>query len=404
MGGHSEYRVSKREIKAGKREWEWYALPVNGGDPVPMGAGAALRAAGLSTAVFVVFGERLLFSAGADADRRNVWQIRYDPATMRVAGTPLQLTFGTEREVPWDVNPAGTVALASNRTSSDVYLLPLDHATGQVSGALRRLTSDGATRSVSFTGGEPGKVYLNRSSRFPLLATWAFDPRTSQQRLLHPESGEAALVRVSPDGTRVAFSRSEAGSFFVGMAATDVPLEKAKPVCPRCGMRFAFSPDGQHLVVATQDEAAKGNSISLVEVATGRTTEWLPGETGELLEITSFLGRDHVVITTGRKRYVLPWRLTPVPRSEWGELPADSGKWSFSRWAPFAYSFEGDGLVFRRYDLKQKRFDDPRPVLFPSGSAVRIQADDSWAVQGPGIVFTHRESATSAWLMKLPPE
>ena len=400
----------------GKREWEWFALPVDGRDPIAMGAGAALRTAGLSAHFFMSANDRLLFAGRSGEDRRNVWQIGFDAGAMRVSGPPRQVTFGAEEEYPSDVNAAGTLAFASHRTSTDIYLLPLDHSTGQASGPLRRLTSDGRSK-ISFTaGGEAGMIYFQLYGGGPLVTGWALDPKTSEQRMIHPVVEFGAHVRISPDGRRIAYARGGGGTFSVSVGDVGAPPENAKLLCQKCGYHFQFSPDGQYLMI-DPEEAPAVTGISLVEVATGRTTPWLRRDSGESLETRFFLGRDHVVVVARPgntsdpnrfRRYVVPWRPTPVPRSEWVEQPVGSGQWRYfplaSHWAPFAYSFEGGNLVVRRFDARQKRFGDPQPVRFPPGSPVQFQSTDTWGIQGPGIAFAHRDTAGSAWLMKLPPE
>ena len=95
-----------------EKDWDWFALPVDGGDPVPVGAGAAVRAARLEQAFRpLVLGDRIVFADGSGEERTNVWQIQFDPKTRHITGTPRQLTFGTEQEKPFSVSQAGTVAI-----------------------------------------------------------------------------------------------------------------------------------------------------------------------------------------------------------------------------------------------------------------------------------------------------
>jgi tRNA A-37 threonylcarbamoyl transferase component Bud32 len=64
--------------KAG--EWDWFAFPIDGGDPVATGAGAVMRAAGLELAFPVLMtGDRVLFF-GTGSGRNNAWEIRLSPA------------------------------------------------------------------------------------------------------------------------------------------------------------------------------------------------------------------------------------------------------------------------------------------------------------------------------------
>jgi hypothetical protein len=56
-----------------------------------------------------------------------------------------------------------------------------------------------------------------------------------------------------------------------------------------------------------------------------------------------------------------------------------------------------------RFDPQRAFFSDPQEVKFVAGSAMTPKPDDQWAVRGPGLVFSRKETGNfSAWLMKLP--
>ena len=111
-------------------EWEWLALPVDGGSPIPTGAGDALRAAGLGASVpTLVVGNRIVFSAWK-GERWNAWQIGLTPGSWRVTGGPRQLTFAIEDAFVSGVSSAGA-AVSVVKSSADLYLLPLDSRSGR---------------------------------------------------------------------------------------------------------------------------------------------------------------------------------------------------------------------------------------------------------------------------------
>ena len=98
------------------------------------------------------------------------------------------------------------------------------------------------------------------------------------------------------------------------------------------------------------------------------------------------------------RRYLLPWRTTPVPRAEWAEIKLP-GTSQINRALPFAYLQDGDRFTGMRFD--GRRFGEPFPLRFAPGS-VTIGKDDHWWVRGPGIAFVHVEAQRSVWLMKAP--
>ncbi|MGA2135235.1 MAG: LpqB family beta-propeller domain-containing protein [Bryobacteraceae bacterium] len=78
--------VRKKSEAADAGGFEWFALPVDGGNPVATGAGEALRAAALAPGTPILMtGDRVLFVART-AERSNVWEMRLSPGSWRVQG------------------------------------------------------------------------------------------------------------------------------------------------------------------------------------------------------------------------------------------------------------------------------------------------------------------------------
>jgi hypothetical protein len=145
-------------------EWDWFSIPLDGGDPVPTGAGEALRAAGwqLSIPSFIE-GDRILFGGGR-AGRRNVWEIHASTDSWKVRGTPRQLTFGTEMEYPSAISATGTMVVETAKLATNFHLISLAPRTGQPTGGVRRLTysiPDGDTYSIRTD--EAGAVFRRAS-------------------------------------------------------------------------------------------------------------------------------------------------------------------------------------------------------------------------------------------------
>src|ERR1035437_4431525 len=142
---------------------DWFAFPVDGGNPVPTGVGDAVRAAGLGNLEVgqpvLMAGDRVLFPSGTGG-RYNTWEIRLSPGSWRAQGVPHQLTFGTLAEFPSSISANGTVALQVFKFSRDLYLIPLSSATGQPTGVARRLTQDGRLKDLWPSGGGSGKRSL----------------------------------------------------------------------------------------------------------------------------------------------------------------------------------------------------------------------------------------------------
>jgi hypothetical protein len=89
-------------------EWDWFAVPVDGGTAVPTGAGARLRAVGLKAGLpILALANRILFG-GSKGERGNLWEIHLSPGSWRVAGAPRQLTCDFSRNPSiWLDRPRG---------------------------------------------------------------------------------------------------------------------------------------------------------------------------------------------------------------------------------------------------------------------------------------------------------
>jgi serine/threonine protein kinase len=233
--------------KAGASDWDWFAVPVDGGDLMATGVGEKCRAAGLGWAIpLVVVGDRVIFGAG---ERMNAWEIRLSPGTWRVSGFPRQLTFGTQSEQPTTISAAGSMALQVDAPHNDLYLIPLSPVTGQPSGVARRLTQDGRTKRLrSVVGGEARSAYFSVLRNDPAYEGWdyyALDlERGKQVPLTTPEFNPLSLA-ISPDERLLAYAM-ETESYSISVGDTGGGSKETRVVCTACG-RPRFSPDGRFL-------------------------------------------------------------------------------------------------------------------------------------------------------------
>ena len=388
-------------------DYELHSLPVDGSDPIATGAVPAVRAAGLAGRDFVPLADRLLF-AGAKDGRYNVWQIRFDPETRKVVGAPSQLTNGTEMEAPIDAK-AGQVVIGSAKLRRDLYLLPTDPVTGQVSGPARRLTQDGRLKEAWSPGGDPGSVYYRAFAPGAKTSSpgFAIELASGQQRQLS-DVDPSTIPNIAFDGRQVAYSRADGGTYSISIGEVGAAPSAARPLCERCGRGMGFSRDGKYILVnrgePTKPRGDYRGAVVLLEVATGKLIPWLEDEQESVTNGGVFGGNWIRVFTTrpgdpkSGRRYLLPWRTTPVPRAEWAEIKLP-GTSQINRALPFAYLQDGDRFTGMRFD--GRRFGEPFPLRFAPGS-VTIGKDDHWWVRGPGIAFVHVEAQRSVWLMKAP--
>jgi tRNA A-37 threonylcarbamoyl transferase component Bud32 len=400
-------------------EADWFAFPVDGGNPVATGAGAALRRAGLALGIpTLMTGDRVLFYGGTTS-RNNTWEMRLLPGSWRVEGRPHQLTFGTLNEWPVSISATGSVALDIGGLSTDFYLIPLSPATGQPIGAGRRLTQDGRRKRLFWElTGDPGSAYFGVFAG-AAFSIYGVDLDSWKQALVMAGFPAGMRGDISPDGRQVAYSVAEGGSYSIRVGDAGATTAEARVLCKACGMAEGFSRDGRFLFHAPEvtdkyDYKTK-LTVRILEVVSGKDRPWLEHPTDSVM-VGRALGRDSrwlslLLFPTGSpgpmRRYLVPWREEPVPQAEWTKIPLPDGPGGDPPWrvAPpgnFFYLFEGSKLMAVRFDAKTAAFGEHREVKFIPGSAVTLKPDDDWTVRAPGLVFSRDESSSSVWLMKLP--
>jgi serine/threonine protein kinase len=406
----------ERSDASNREEWEWFALPVDGGSARSTGAGPALRAAGLNpTPPDLVFGDRVLFSGGKSG-RHNIWEIRISPKSWHVRSAPRQITFGTENEYPHSISASGIVALDLLKESSDLYLIPLSTRSGQPTGVARRLTRDGRDKTRWSVGGAPGSAYfLVDDAARRTFDGYALDLGSGKQTLLAAAVPYTTTFVVSLDGRRIAYSIPEGGSYSIAVGDAGGRSTAARLLCKGCGKAARFSADGRFLFyqpeVKVKSDPERKRTVRLLNVASGADRAWLEHPHDSIMSIGTF-GEDLAWLTIdvrpvgaeGQDRpYIVPWREEPVPPSEWIEvkLPRTTD-WNYAPYGNFFQFFQGTKLMTIRFDPKRRAFSEPAEVRYLPGSAETVKPDDSWGVRGPGLVFSRQESISSVWLMKLP--
>ncbi|HTS27533.1 MAG TPA: hypothetical protein VMH81_16770 [Bryobacteraceae bacterium] len=391
-----------------KTSAEW---PVDGGDPIATGAGAALRAAGLESATpTAVRGNRVLFS-GKKGEQVNVWEIDLTPGSWRVAGAPRQLTFGTEQTLAEPVSAIGTTAVEVSKLSGNFYLLPLDPKTGQASGTARRLTQDGRAKYLYPASGEPGSVYV-RTAVATRQDYYALNLETGKQTLVSP--GDQLPPAVSSDGRQVAFNVQDGDGCSIRVGAPGAGAATARELCKRCGFAAAFSPDGRFVLNLSNLSFKSGSpgrkmTVRLLEVASGKDRPWLEHPT-DSVKPDAFGGNGEWVAigvkplgSSTLKYYLVPWREEPVPVSEWIAVPPLGDYGHYAPATNFLYFRRDSKIVGVRFDPKTRSFGQPFDVKFPPGSAAEWKSGGGgWEIAGPGLVFIKGENHSGVWLMKLP--
>jgi hypothetical protein len=366
------------------------------------------------TAPSVVTADRLLVSGPG----QHVFAVNLLAHPWRLAGTPRQLTFGTETEWAASVSRGSDVAIQTSRSDSELFLIETDASTGQASGSVRRFPLEGRFQRLKDAGGDPGLVYfegVSPGTSEDLSDALGLDLGGGRYTVLGERlSATYAKWRVLRDGRQIAFSVPKEHLYEVSVGAAGAPIGSARILCTGCGWVGASSPDGRFLMVSTGPVVTQPGgpaikrSVHLLEISTGTESPWLDdpvdsltvqdnaGEGGNAMVVSAHIPGSPANST---RTYLVPWRAQPVPRSEWMEVPA--AHTHFSPASNLLYFFRGDRLVAMKFDLTRKWMGDQSEVKFRAGPQPSLKSTDSWVVRGPGIVFSHVETKMSVWLMKL---
>ncbi|HTS60624.1 MAG TPA: protein kinase [Candidatus Acidoferrales bacterium] len=395
-------------------EWEWFALPVDGGNPRATAAGDLMRAAGLRLTIpSAVSGDRVLFGGGRQ-DRDNIWEARFAADSWRIRGTPRQLTFGTENQRPVSISASGVVALEVLRESTDLYLIPLSQATGQPSGVSRRLTRDRRYKYAYGVGGAPGMAYFsvqepsgNRRNDF------AVDLESGAQMPVAAGLDNQTSIIISSDGRQIAYSIAGGNVFSIRVGDAGAGQAAARTLCEGCGRPIRFSADGRYILYQPEarvrpDPKAK-YTLRLMEVATGKERPWLDDPTGSVTSVGLF-GADSAWVAVRLQRagtaepgrwYLYPWKEEPVQPPDRIEVKAPSNA-NFTPYGDFFQFFQGGKLTAMRFDRRSRTVSEPYELKFLPGTAEMAKPADRRLLRGPGMVFSRQEYTGSVWLMKLP--
>ena len=131
-------------------------------------------------------GGTVLFS-GRSGDSTNIWQIRVEPATGRVSGSPQQSTFGTGPDVQPSVTRNGRMVFTSGAENWDVWSLGIDGNQGKALGEPIRQTQDVA-REMQPSLSDNGKTLVFRSRR---SGNWDLWMKRFRKRKTCPSYGHA---------------------------------------------------------------------------------------------------------------------------------------------------------------------------------------------------------------------
>jgi Tol biopolymer transport system component len=260
--GQSLIVLGSRDAQPQPATYDWWILPLGGGEPVKSGAFDAFQQAGISTASGNVapdawLRDRLLFS-----DYQYVWSVALDAGSGRT-GDVERVTFGTTSDGQATVSDKGTIAFSSVIASDHIWSLPLDTRRGTIGGAAQRLTS-GSTFDARPSMSADGSL-LAYNHNTPKPGTFVKNLKDGSVTDLGVESS-AFGPAISPDGRYVTYETTNGG-------VSVVPSRGGSPrvICTKCTIGD-WADDSRATTVVMLDGNSKGH-LTLVNVENGSTRD-----------------------------------------------------------------------------------------------------------------------------------
>jgi len=288
-GGDRLLVLGRRDANApAQAELDWWILPIDAGVPQRSGAWARLDAQGLlRQALPRVYpaaldwrtgtGERILFSARL-GEAVNLWEI-----PLRGTGAAERLTLGPgqHQDARWS-DDARSLTFAAAELNFDVWLQPLDRATGLARGSMRRLTegpTEDLTPSISWDAGRI--AYVSRRSNNWSVHT--IDMASGMERTVISSPTRIRIARLSGDGSRIVYSSD--GYDLLSLPSAGGAVEK---LCTRCGAVMGASTDGRQVLY----EPLENEDVLMYDLATQATVTLAQRASPDLILSSSRLSQD----------------------------------------------------------------------------------------------------------------
>jgi Tol biopolymer transport system component/DNA-binding winged helix-turn-helix (wHTH) protein len=396
------------EVNTDEKLFDWYLLKRDGTNLVKTGAVPRIAAAGLVAGppipgAWSASRGTVVFATN-EADSSNLWEIPISAETGRISGSPRRLTLGTAIEGSPAVSASGQIAFSSVVENVGVWRVPVDEGTGVATGPLERVTDSAASdrlRGVSLDG----RTMLFISSRTKADEVWIHDiPSGRERQVTHGGADDATL---SPDGSRIVFSRVEAGTRSLAMVNAEGGAPS--PLCTDCSIPADWSPDGRHVLLGK----GRPSRLALYDLSTGEQAELTAHPTWNLHQARFSPDAQWVAFHTTNSpnvrqiyatRAVAGRATTP---QEWVPVVTDHGchpSWSADGALLYHFSFRDGAFCpwVQRIDLATKRpMGPPRAVLHLHNPRLRAATGAAATndVQAGYFYFTATESTGNIWML-----
>jgi Tol biopolymer transport system component len=302
----------------------------------------------------------------------------------------------------------GTVVVAADSFSSNLWNLPLDANTGKVRG-----TPEALTQGIAFTAypsiSIDGKRLAFSSDEDGSAKVWLMDVPSRRRRRLTPLPGDEYRPILSPDGTRVAYLAGKTRDSITMVAdatSMDQPGAPQNACDKQCVLIWDWWADNRGFLVTMSDVRVIGfvpSGAGVVEFtrSTNRLFQAHPSPDGQWIVIMNGSGMQIAHLQNGKMPDPSRWK----PTGERGDL---------YRWSPdgntvyFTDSRDGFRCIWGRHlnPATKEPVGEAFAVYHSHGARLSILGlTDSGAVglavARDRMVFAQAERGGNIWMGKL---
>jgi hypothetical protein len=234
-------------------DFDWWWLPVAGGEPVPTGVYPALITRGVSflpntggDAMPHAWGpDGVLFSA-TSGQALNLWRAQISTATGKLDGVPVRLTTGAGADVAPARDRSGRIVFQVRKSNEAVFALALEPGGAKSSARIERLATGWEFGVHRGSVSQDGRILAYPRHRPGSSEVWAKDLTTGSSRHLVTTPFTELNPVISADGSQVAYTvvENQRTSGHVVPAAGGA----TKKVCDNCIMQ-GWPGDNRHVIV-----------------------------------------------------------------------------------------------------------------------------------------------------------
>ena len=278
---------------------------------------------------------RVYFSVTA-SETSNIW--RADIAAGFSVSSPVKITAGRDMDTQPTVTLDGQVFFTRQLFNADIWVLPVVANEGKVTGEPKRRTSHPAIDVVPSLSADGAKL-LFQSQRAGHPSLWLLDVATGRESAVLPTPQDRLWPRISPDGSKMAFTEVRIGRFEHFYKAIDGG--SASLLCENCGPSVSdWARDGKAVLIDSLSKGKSNLSVTLIRLEDRRKTLLLDDPKLDLREARFSPDERWILFTAGirggsSRLYVTPYHdRAPFPSQAWISI-TDASSWDTNaQWSP----------------------------------------------------------------------